>query len=312
MSGTEHSRSGGPTGSLQKRRTGGLKRREALTGWIFVLPELIGFSIFTFFSISYSFYISLTKYELLSPPVFVGIKNYARIFKDTKFFKYLGNTSYFVVGLVPIVLVISMMLAIAINRKTKFLTNIYRSALFLPCITSTVAISLVWMWILNPDIGVINTILRAVGVQNPPKWLESVLWAKPALIVMRIWQMAGYYMVIFLAGLQSIPDSLYEAAMIDGASRSQRTFYITVPMLSNTTFMVAIMLIIESFNIFEAVFVMTEGRPMGSTNTLMYYIYQLGFQNYNMGYASAVAWIFFLIILGITLVQYRFRKEITM
>ena len=310
MSGMERIKSSRQSGGWQRCRAGGLKRREALTGWAFVLPELTGFSIFTFFSVGYSFYISLTKYELLSPPVFVGIKNYARIFRDTKFFKYLGNTIYFVIGLVPTVLVISMLLAIVINRKTKILTNIYRSALFLPCITSTVAISLVWIWILNPDIGIINMILRAVGVQNPPRWLESVFWAKPALIVMRIWQMSGYYMMIFLAGLQAIPDSLYEAAEIDGASRRQRTFYITVPMLSNTTFVVAIMLIIESFNIFEAVFVMTEGRPLGSTNTLMYYIYQLGFQNYNMGYASAVAWIFFLIILGITLVQYRFRREI--
>ena len=293
-----------------KQRSGGLKRREALTGWLFVLPELIGFSIFTFFSIGYSFYISLTKYELLSPPVFVGFRNYQRLFIDTRFFKYLGNTAYFVVGLVPLVLIFSMALAIAINKKTKILTNLYRSALFLPCITSTVAISLVWMWILNPDIGVINTILRSIGIQEPPRWLESITWAKPALIVMRIWQMSGYYMIMFLAGLQSISDSLYEAAEMDGATRWQRTLHITVPMLSNTTFVVAIMLVIEAFNIFEAVFVMTEGGPMGSTNTLMYYIYQLGFQNYNMGYASSVAWVFFAIILCVTLVQYTFRKEI--
>lgn len=297
---------------FNKRRSGGLKRREALTGWLFVLPELVGFSIFTFFSIGYSFYISLTKYELLSPPQFVGFRNYSRLFSDSRFFKYLGNTGYFVVWLVPLVLVISMALAIAINKKTRVLTNIYRSALFLPCITSTVAISLVWMWILNPDIGVINTLLRTIGVQDPPRWLESIAWAKPALIVMRIWQMSGYYMIMFLAGLQGISDSLYEAAEMDGATRWQRTFHITVPMLSNTTFVVAIMLVIEAFNVFEAVFVMTEGGPMGSTNTLMYYIYQLGFQNYNMGYASSVAWIFFAIILCVTLVQYNFRKEIQM
>ena len=171
---------------------GSLKKREALTGWLFVMPELIGFSIFTFFAIGYSFYISLTKYELLSAPKFVGLRNYARLFRDAKFFKYLGNTLYFVVALVPLVLVISMALAILINKKTKVLTNIYRSALFLPCITSTIAVSLVWIWILNPDIGVINTVLRALNVQNPPRWLESIVWAKPALIVMRVWQMAGY------------------------------------------------------------------------------------------------------------------------
>lgn len=297
---------------VRKHLGGGLKRREALTGWLFVMPELIGFSIFTFFSIGYSFYISLTKYELLSPPAFIGFRNYSRLFSDSRFFQFLGNTAYYVVWLVPLVLLISMALAIAINKKTKVLTNLYRSALFLPCITSTVAIGLVWMWILNPDIGVINTALRAFGVQNPPRWLESITWAKPALIVMRIWQMSGYYMVMFLAGLQGIPDSLYEAAEMDGATRWQRTLHITVPMLTNTTFVVAIMLVIEAFNIFEAVFVMTEGGPMGSTNTLMYYIYQLGFQNYNMGYASAVAWVFFAIILCVTVVQYSFRKELQM
>lgn len=291
------------------RRKSKLKRNEALTGWAFVLPELLGFSIFTFFSIGYSFYISLTKYELLTPPAFIGLRNYARLLQDPRFLKFLGNTVYYVIWLVPIVLVFSMALAIGINVKTKFLTGLYRTALFLPCITSTIAISLVWIWILNPDVGLINTVLRGIGIHNPPRWLESTTWAKPALIVMRVWQMSGYYMIIFLAGLQVIPESLYEAAEVDGASRWQKTIHITVPMLANITFVVSIMLVIEAFNIFEAVFVMTEGGPLGSTNTLMYYIYQLGFQNYNMGYASAVAWVLFIILLAVTLIQYAFRRE---
>lgn len=286
-----------------------LRRREAFTGWLFVMPALIGFSVFTFGSILYSFYISLTKWELLTPPEYIGFRNYVKLFSDAKFFKFTGNTLYFVVWLVPLVLVISMALAILINRKTRLLTNIYRSSLFLPCITSTVAISLVWMWILNPDTGIINNILRSFGVSDPPRWLESTAWAKPALVVMRVWQMSGYYMVMFLAGLQVIPENLYEAAEVDGATRWQKTVKITIPMLANTTFVVAIMLVIEAFNIFEAIFVMTEGGPIGSTTTLMYYIYELGFKRYNMGYASAVAWVFFAMILVVTLVQYVLRKE---
>lgn len=286
-----------------------LGRKEAITGWAFVFPALIGFAVFTFGAIIYSFYISLTRWELLTDPVFLGLRNYERLFRDPKFFKYLGNTLYFVVWLVPVVLVISMGLAMLINKRTKMLTGLYRSALFVPCITSTVAVSLVWLWILNPDTGIINNLLRALGVMDPPRWLESTAWAKPALIVMRVWQMSGYYMIMFLAGLQTIPESLYEAAEVDGATRWQRTYKITVPMLANTTFVVAIMLVIEAFNIFEAVFVMTEGGPVGSTTTLMYYIYQLGFQSFNMGYASAVAWIFFAMILVVTLIQYAFRGE---
>lgn len=299
------------TGAQTQRRARSLtlQRREALTAWAFVLPALAGFAVFTFGAIVYSFYISLTRWELLTDPVFVGLRNYMRLFKDPKFFKYLGNTLYFVVWLVPVVLVTSMGLAILINKRTRILTGLYRSALFVPCITSTVAISLVWLWILNPDTGIINNLLRTMGVANPPRWLESTAWAKPALIVMRVWQMSGYYMVMFLAGLQTIPESLYEAAEVDGATRWQRTYKITIPMLANTTFVVAIMLVIEAFNIFEAVFVMTEGGPVGATTTLMYYIYQQGFQSYNMGYASAVAWVFFAMILLVTLVQYAFRGE---
>jgi multiple sugar transport system permease protein len=286
-----------------------LRRREAVTGWLFVMPALLGFAVFTFGSILYSFYISLTKWELLTSPEFIGFRNYMKLFADPKFYKFTGNTLYFVVWLVPLVLVISMALAILINRKTKLLTNIYRSSLFLPCITSTVAISLVWMWILNPDTGIINNILRAFGVIDPPRWLESTVWAKPALVVMRVWQMSGYYMIMFLAGLQVIPENLYEAAEVDGATHWQKTIKITIPMLANTTFVVAIMLVIEAFNIFEAIFVMTEGGPIGSTTTLMYYIYDLGFKRYNMGYASAVAWVFFAMILVVTMIQYALRKE---
>ena len=287
-----------------------LKQREALTGWLFVSPALIGFGIFTFGAILYSLYLSFTDYDLFGKPEWVGLKNYIKAFTDDQYFyQYFGNTFYFALVLVPVVLVISLFLAILINKKVGKIAKAYRVALFLPSITSTVAVSMVWLWIFNPDMGILNNFLTAIGFQNPPMWLSDPEWSKPALIIMRVWQMSGYYMLLFLAGLQTIPETLYEAAEVDGASSWQRFTRITVPMLSNTTFVVVILLIIESFNMFESIFVMTEGGPLGSTSTIMYYIYEQGFMSYNMGYASARAWIFFALILVFTLIQFRFRRE---
>ena len=273
-------------------------------------PALIGFGIFTFGAILYSLYLSFTDYDMFGTPEWVGLENYIKAFtNDEYFYQYFGNTFYFAIVLVPVVLVISLFLAILINKKVGRLTKAYRVALFLPSITSTVAVSMVWLWIFNPDMGILNNFLTAIGFHNPPMWLSDPEWSKPALIIMRVWQMSGYYMLLFLAGLQTIPETLYEAAEVDGASSWQRFTRITVPMLSNTTFVVVILLIIESFNMFESIFVMTEGGPLGSTSTIMYYIYEQGFMSYNMGYASALAWIFFALILVFTLIQFRFRRE---
>lgn len=298
------------SGRAPGRRRLTLRRQEALTGWLFVSPALIGFGIFTFGSIIHSFYLSLTNYNLLSAPKWVGFANYIKAFTDDKYFyQYFGNTFYFVIALVPLVLVISLLLALLINKKTGKLTNVYRAALFLPSITSTVAVSMVWIWIFNPNMGILNNLLTALGFRTVPQWLASTEWSKPALVIMRVWQMSGYYMLMFLAGLQTIPESLYEAADMDGASRWQRFTRITVPMLSNTIFVVTILLVIEAFNMFESIYVMTDGGPLGSTSTIMYYIYEQGFTNYNMGYASSLAWIFFAVIMVVTLIQYRFRHE---
>ncbi len=300
----------GLTVTSQPRRKFSLKQREAMLGWLFVSPALIGFSIFTFGSILYSFYLSLTDYDLFTPPTFIGLKNYIKAFTNDKYFyKYFGNTFYFVAFLVPIVLVTSLLLAMMINRKAGALTKTYRVALFLPSITSTVAVSMVWIWIFNPNIGLLNNFLYAIGFSDPPMWLDSTEWSKPALVIMRVWQMSGYYMIMFMAGLQTIPETLYEAAEVDGATKVQKFFHITVPMLSNTTFVVAILLVIEAFNMFESIFIMTGGGPLGSTSTIMYYIYEQGFSYYDMGYASSLAWIFFALIMIVTLIQYKFRNE---
>ena len=277
---------------------------------VFVLPTLLAFIIGFIWPFIWGIYLSFQRFTTVSKTTFVGLQNYVKAFTDDQYFyPYFGNTFYFVVALVPIVLVVSLLLAILINKKAGRLTKGYRVALFLPSITSTVAVSMVWLWIFNPDMGILNNILTAIGLNDVPLWLGDPAWSKPALVIMRVWQMSGYYMLMFLAGLQTIPETLYEAADVDGATGWQKFIRITVPMLSNTTFVVAILLVIEAFNMFESIFVMTQGGPLGSTSTIMYYIYEQGFTNYNMGYASALAWIFFAIIMVVTLIQYRFRHE---
>lgn len=294
---------------VKRIRRHSLKRQEAVTGWLFILPILIGFMVFVVGAVIYSLVISLTQWDLLTPPVFIGLRNYTRAFTDESFWQCMYNTVYFVIGLVPSVLILSMLIAIAINHKVNKLTGFFKVSFYAPNITSTIAVGMIWLWIFNPNNGLINSVLHLIGIADAPRWLDSVVWAKPALIIMRIWQMCGYYMIMFLAGLQTIPKTLYEAAEVDGARKWKKLRYITVPMLANTTFFVTIMLMIEAFDIFEAIFVMTEGRPAGTTNTLLYFIYYNGFELYKMGYSSALAWILFAILFVLTLVQFRLRKN---
>lgn len=287
-----------------------LQTREAIEGWLFILPLLLGVAVFAYGALVYSFKISLTQWDLLTPAVFIGFENYARIFRDPSFKTSFLNTLFFVVTMVPLGIVLAMALAIALNRKLKGL-SFFRSSFYLPSITSTIAVGMVWLWIFNPDLGVLNTLLRAIGVISPPRWLESPLWVKPALLILRLWQISGYYMIMYLAGLQNIPNELYEAAELDGATGWQKTRSITIPLLANTTFFVTTLLTIESFNIFEAIYVMTQGGPGTSSNTLLYYIYTRAFQSSppRMGYAAAMAWFLFLILFVVTFVQFQLRKR---
>lgn len=287
-----------------------LKQKEAITGWVFVAPLLIGFLVFTAFSMFYSLYISFTDWNILSSPKWVGFNNYVQIFtKDNYFWDNLYNTFYYVIVLVPVVTVISLFFALILNKKTKQ-SFLYRAILFLPCVVSTVAIAVVWRWLFNSDRGVINGILMMIGIENPPKWLLSARHAKNAIIIMRVWQMTGYYMMFYLTGLQTIPDTVYEAATVDGAGKFKQFWYITLPLLRPTTFVLTILLVLEAFNIFEVVVVMTEGA-MG-TSSLMYYIYSLGFESYKMGYASSLAWVMFILILGFTILRFVLKKDETM
>ena len=294
--------------SAKRCRRNPLKRQEALTGWLFVAPAVTGFAVFTAFSMCYSLYISFTDWNILSDPKFVGWQNYINLFtRDIFFGEYLWNTIYYVLFLIPSVLVISLLFAILLNKTFKGFTPFYRASLFLPSIISTVAIALVWKWLLNSQSGTINGILRWIGISQPPQWLLDAKWAKLSIIIMRIWQMSGYYMVMYLTGLQTIPSTLYEAARVDGANKAQQLFFITIPMLSPTTFAIIILLVLEAFNIFEAVMIMTEGSL--GTSSLMFYVYRLSFASYRMGYASALAWILFLMILVFTILRFVLKKD---
>lgn len=282
--------------------------KEARAGYLFLMPNLVGFLIFTLLPVFASLILSFTDWDLLTSLKWVGFSNFVRMFSDEIFLKVMKNTLLFVVITVPTRMALALLVAVALNQKLRG-TLVFRTAFFMPVISSTVAIALVWQWIFNADFGPLNNILFALGMSNPPNWLTSTRYAMPALMIVSIWQGIGFNMVIFLAGLQGIPEQLYEAAEIDGASRWKQFWKITLPMLSPTTFFVMVMTTIGSFQVFDLAMIMTEGGPANATNTLVYHIYRNAFQFFHMGYAAALAWVLFVIVFMITLFQ--FRKQDT-
>ncbi|MEK3722999.1 carbohydrate ABC transporter permease [Paenibacillus sp. FSL H8-0034] len=276
---------------------------------LFLLPSLIGFVVFTGIPIIAALVLSFYDWNLLTTPKFIGLQNYQNLFgSDPIFLKVLWNTLYFVLGSVPLSIILALIVALLLNQKLKAVAFL-RAGYFLPVVSSIVAASLVWKWIFNPDFGIVNDLLRMVGISNPPKWITSTVWAMPSIIIVAIWKNVGYNMVIFLAGLQDIPKDLYEAGEIDGANKWQLFWNITLPMLSPTTFFITVISIIGSFQVFGQALVMTEGGPGISTNTIVFYIYQNAFVFFKMGYAAASAWVLFFIILLFTLIQARIGKK---
>lgn len=283
-------------------------RKDERTAWVFLAPSLVLFLTFTAIPVVAAFGISFTQWDLFNPARFVGLGNYTKLLSDPIFSRVMGNTAYFVLLSVPIQMLIGLGCALALNRGIRGQT-FFRIAYFLPVVTSTIAAALVWAWLFNANFGLVNAFLSLVGVTDVPRWLASTQWAMPAVIIVSIWQNLGYAMVLFLAGLQNIRADLYDAAAMDGAKGWRRLWFITLPLLSPTTFFVLIISIIGSFQIFELVFVMTQAGPANATNTLVYYIYQNGFQFYQMGYASAAAMVLFVIVLIMTLVQYGLQSR---
>jgi len=283
------------------RRGLSLATREALAAYLFILPSFLGFAVFLLVPMVMSAGLSFYDWELLRPPFFVGLQNYRDLLVDPLFRRVLFNTAYYAFGLVPLNIVVSLGLALWLNTKLRGVT-FFRLAFFLPVVTVTVAVSLIWKWMYEPQVGIINAGLRLMGVSGP-NWLSDPVWAMPALIVLGLWKGFGYNMVLFLAGLQGIPSAFYEAAMIDGATAWHRFWKITLPLLSPTMFLAVVLTVISSFQIFDQAFVMTAGGPSNATNTIVLYIFQNGFQFFRMGYASAIAWALFAVIFTFTLIQ---------
>jgi multiple sugar transport system permease protein len=272
-----------------------------LEGYAYISPWLFGFAVLTLGPFVASLVISFTKWQVLDTPVFIGLANYKRMLLDDPLpAKALWNTVYYVALGVPSGLVLALALAVLLNQKVRGLP-FFRTVFYLPSVTSGVASAVLWIGLFDARYGIINLLLRQVGIQGP-MWLGSTLWSKPALVMMRLWYV-GNSVVIFLAGLQGVPQHLYEAAEVDGGGFVAKTRHITLPMMTPTIFFNLVMGIIGSFQVFTSSYVMTGGGPANSTLFYVLYLYRNAFQYFQMGYASALAWLFFLIILAFTGVQ---------
>ncbi len=288
------------------RRVGSLRaqrRREVIEAYLYLLPTFVGLALFSLGAIIASFGISFTDWDILQPAHWVGLSNYVRLFTTPLVWQIFGNTFYYTVVIVPVGAALALGLALALNRGLRGIV-VLRSLYFLPVISSTVAVSLVWGWLYNQQFGLINYLLSLVGITGPA-WLADTTTAMPSIIIMSIWKGLGYNMVIFLAGLQGIPQEMYEAAKIDGAGAWARFRYVTWPLVSPTTFFVVVLSTIAAFQVFDQTYVMTAGGPAYSTTTLALFIYQNAFQWFHMGYAAALSYILFVAVAAVTLIQFR-------
>lgn len=277
--------------------------------WVlfFLLPSLLGLLIFTVLPMLASLGLTMFEWDLLTTPEFVGFDNFKHLFTDPTFWQSLSHTLYFIVGYVPIVIVLGLCVALLLNQKIKG-RSFSRAAFFTPVISSWVAVSLLWMWIFRPKYGILNYLLGLFSITGP-NWLYDTHWAMPAIIITSIWKDIGYIMIMYIAGLQNIPDEYYEAAALDGASRWQKLIYITLPMLSPTTFFALMISLINSFQVFDQVWIMTQGGPANSTTTLVQQIVMNATRYGRYGYAAAISWVLFLIIFGFTVLQNHLQKR---
>jgi multiple sugar transport system permease protein len=283
-------------------------RAEALWGLAFVAVPLLGFLVFALGPMLASLYLSFTRYEVLRPPRWVGLDNYARLLtRDAFVWRTLANTGFYLLG-IPVGMALSLLLALALNQKLR-LVRLFRTVFFIPSVCSVVAAALLWKWIYNADYGLLDTYLRALGVADPPAFLSSPGLVKPALMAVGIWSGLGYNMVLFLAALQGVPRSLLEAAELDGASGWQRLRHVILPAISPVTFFVAVTSVIGGLQSFDQVYVMTRGGPEYRSATFVLYLYLTGFQYFQMGYASAMAWVLAILVLLVTVLQFRLARR---
>ncbi|MCD6518736.1 MAG: sugar ABC transporter permease [Anaerolineae bacterium] len=285
------------------------ERRRAFQGYAFLTPWLIGFFAFTALPIVVSVILSFTRYSVLRPPQFIGLKNYrhALLGGDDLVWPSIGRSFYYAILSVPLGLIASLTIAILLNQKLRFLA-FWRTLYFLPSLTPSVATAYIWRWLFNPEIGVLKPAFEFVGLPMP-RWFSSMEWAIPSLVIVSLWQNAGgSAMIIFLAGLQDVPVELMEAAEIDGAGRWRKFWHITIPMLSPVIFFNFIMGIIGALRVFDTAFVATGGGPAYATWFISLHIYQTAFVYFDMGYAAALSWLLAAIIITLTILQFRLSK----
>lgn len=285
-----------------------LPGREARAGYLFMLPWLVGFLVFGLYPMAMSAYYSLCRYDVLRVPQFVGLDNYRTLLFDDPYFGVsIWNTLVYTVLRTPLAIAGSLLLAVLVNQGVRGV-RWFRTAYFLPSIVTGVVLSVIWMWMFNPHVGLINQGLLALGVEGP-LWLQSPVWSKPALVLMGLWSIGGARMIVFLAALQGVPAHLYEAVEMDGGGWWARFRYVTLPHLSPVIFLWAVLEVIFSFQVFTEAYVMTQGGPLDSTLFYNLYLYYKAFDDFEMGYASAMAWILLVITLLVTLVQFRIGQR---
>lgn len=290
----------------KRQRMSPLRRKEAMFGYIAIMPWLIGFLVFTAGPMIFSAYLVFTEWELLTPPRWVGLDNIRFLLKDQMFRTTLWNTFMYTVISVPLQLLVAFGVALLLNLNIRG-TNWYRALIFLPSQTPIVASAMLWFFIFSPTSGLANAALDVAGI-GPQRWLWDVNLVKPALITIAVWAFGGA-MIIFLAGLQDIPQSLYEAAELDGASAWSKLFNITIPLLSPTIFFNLVIGLIGAFQVFTPVYLMTGGGPGTSSMMMGLLIYRHGFEEFNMGYASLLAWVLFLIVITLTIIQFTLARR---
>ncbi len=284
------------------------RRRDGLVALGFLSPTLLVVGVFVFFPIVFSFYLSFTQWNLFGgAPAFVGLDNYARMMRDAEFWKVFANTGLYTVGTVPVNMALALGVAFFLHQEVvgkRFL----RAAFFTPVVISAVAAAVVWRWVFDPNLGLANAVLEAFGL-GAVNWTNSPRAAMGALVIVGVWKSFGVNMVLFSAGLAGIPAHYYDAAQIDGANAWQRFWHITLPLLAPTTLFVLVLSMIGSFQVFDIVFVLTNGGPLGATKVLVYYLYEYAFKFFDMGYASAVAYVLFAVLFVLTLVQIRVFRD---
>jgi multiple sugar transport system permease protein len=291
-----------------RRRPARRVLRNTAIGWSFILPNFAGFAVLTLVPVVLLFYYAFTDWNVFGGAQWSGLANFKQMVGDDSFWTALWNTVYYSAVHIPLTFVVALGLALLLNRRLRGVA-FFRTVAFFPYVTSIVAVAQVWNMLFSPEFGPINDFLRLLGVDNPPGWTVSSGWSMPAVIIVGTWRDMGYYMLLFLAGLQTVPAELHEAAKIDGASAWQRLRNVTMPCLRHTTFFVTVMLTINSFKVFDLILLLTDGGPGQSTLVLSQYIYQKGFEENQFGYASAVSIVLFAICFLVTIVQFLVNKR---